>query len=203
MASRQGDAADATEGSSSGGSPPWTAADQAEWEGFFNEHYVRLLTAGVSWGGDQQDAEDAVSVAMLDLNQRWHAVNNKTAYARRVVINYVTHVQRGDRKKIMRLIAAGAFVAASHDDHGLSHSEDDQWVRGLLDQLPPEQRRVMESIYGGLSTTEIAELFGKSEDNVRQHLSKARDRLRKALVREGYKLPPRRTRAASGKEAIQ
>ncbi|MFG1606022.1 hypothetical protein [Actinoplanes sp. NPDC049265] len=97
---------------------------------------MKLLTAGVSWGGDLRDAEDAVSVAMLELNQRWHEVRNRAAYTRRVVLNYTTYVQRGERKLIEKLIAANAFVDTSYDDQVLTRHEDDQRVRGLLEQLP-------------------------------------------------------------------
>lgn len=57
-----------------------------------------------------------------------------------------------------------------------------QRLEVLIDSLPPGQCKVIRlSSFGGLDNTEIAEITGQTESNVRQLLSRGRRRLRELL----------------------
>ncbi len=56
--------------------------------------------------------------------------------------------------------------------------EDNQYIEHLLKCLTPTQQKVIKLVMDGLSTREIAEELGKSDENVRQHLKNCRDRLK-------------------------
>jgi RNA polymerase sigma factor (sigma-70 family) len=169
------------QGDSAPGDQVWSPADQTVWERFFEDNYDVLVSAGVWWGGNLEDAEDAVGYALEELRVRWHEIRNRAGYARRMVINYVTRVQKGDRDKIKRVVARTAYAADQCDDHRLTAYEDEQWILQLLDCLPPTQRAVMERVYDGLSYTEIAQQLGKNLPTVRKHLQWAKERLKKEL----------------------
>ena len=59
--------------------------------------------------------------------------------------------------------------------------EDSQWVRELLNSLPPRQQEVMALIIDEFRPAEIAALLGKDAAAVRQNLLAARRRLRTAI----------------------
>lgn len=163
---------------------PWTTADQVAWERFFEDNYEVLVAAGTWWGHSREDAEDAVDEALVELRLRWHHIRNRAGYARRMVINHVTRVQRGDKAMIKRIVTRTAFTVERCDDHGLTSYEVEQWVLQLFDLLPPTQRAVMERLYDGLSYQEIAVQLGKTTETVRKHLQLARVRLKQELRRQ-------------------
>lgn len=151
-------------------------------EGFFREHYKPLLQFLMYVGATRHEADDAVASAMAELLRRWGEVTDPAAYARKAAMhNFIktktrdkdrTHL-RPERDESSELVPdAGAY------DPALSVWEDWQWVRQLLDSLPPTQRAVMSLIIDGYPATKIAELLGKTSDTVRQNLRLARLRLR-------------------------
>jgi RNA polymerase sigma factor (sigma-70 family) len=181
-----------TDDSAPGHQAVWSPADQTAWEKFFEDTYEVLISAGVWWGGNRQDAEDAADYAMEELRVRWHEIRNRAGYARRMVINYVTRAQQGDRDKIKKIVAKTAYAGDQCDDHRLTAYEDEQWILQLLDCLPPVQRAVMARVYDGLSYEEIAQQLGKNVPTVRKHLQLARDRLKQELSKQGEQVggPP-------------
>jgi len=185
------------------GREEWTDTDQLEWEEFFDSTYEALVTAGVMWGGNQQDAEDAAEFALTELRRRWRTVINRAAYARRVAKNRVANEQKRDRDRVAKLIRKGEYVTDVTDDHGLTEYEDEQWVRQLLDRLPPQQRLVMEHLYSGLSYTEIAETLGKKEPTIRKHLQLARERLREELRKQQERPSPVRAAAPAPRKEVE
>lgn len=166
------------------GEPEWSTTDQQAWEDFFGRCYKPLVAFGIWWGGNQQDAEDAVDYALLELRIRWHRVKEPAAYVRRVVRHYVTRTQRDSKRLADSIDARGAFAEDQCDDQRLIAYEDEQWVLQLLDGLPPAQRAVMALVFDGMSYEEIARHLGKRTDNVRKNLQHARSRLTKELRRQ-------------------
>lgn len=187
---------------------PWSTEDQAAWGEFFEDNYEVLIATGVWWGGSREDAEDAVDYALEELRMRWHEIRNRAAYARRMVINYVTRIQKGDREKVKKIIAKSAYAADQCDDHRLTAYEDAQWILQLLGKLPPTQRAVMELAYDGLPYDEIAQQLGKNVETVRKNLQLARDRLKQELRRQseregGQPLPASPQAAVTRKETTR
>lgn len=168
-------------GDSAPGHQVWSPADQAAWKKFFDDTYEVLIFAALWWGGNKQDAEDAADYALEEIRVRWHKIHNHAGYARRMVINYLTRVQKGDRDKIKRIVAQTAYAADQCDDHRLTAYEDEQWILQLLDCLPTTQRAIMARVYDGLSYTEIAQQLDKKLPTVRKNLQWARERLKQEL----------------------
>ena len=63
-------------------------------------------------------------------------------------------------------------------------SENADWVRGGILELPPRQREVLLLKYfDDLSCREIGEKIGIEESTVKRHLADARKRLRQVLLK--------------------
>jgi RNA polymerase sigma factor (sigma-70 family) len=108
---------------------------------------------------------------------------------------------RGNRRVAQRIIDRGHVPhQEGTDDAQLTAWEDDQWVADVLSVLPPEQRKVMECIAGGLDREETAEVLGKSRATVRQNLRSARARLTELLNPDGGPRQPSPATARSSRE---
>jgi RNA polymerase sigma factor (sigma-70 family) len=134
-----------------------------------------LLRDVIFAGANPQEAEDALSAAMTEVLQRWDAIENPRAYARRAAIsNLIKNKQRGLLRIRDRLIRQGHVPAAQELDSGLSAWEEQEWVTQLLKSLPPAQREVLACVVDDFTQQEIAQLLGKTEAAVRQNLRAAR-----------------------------
>jgi RNA polymerase sigma-70 factor (ECF subfamily) len=75
------------------------------------------------------------------------------------------------------------LVASSDPSLGVEQSERRARVKAALDELPPEQREVLELAYfGGLSQTEIAERTGQPLGTVKTRTRLAGQKLRERLA---------------------
>jgi RNA polymerase sigma factor (sigma-70 family) len=145
---------------------------------FFRDAYQPLLRDVIFAGGHPQEAEDAVSAAMVEVLQRWNAIQNPRAYARRTAINnMIKSRQRGLQRIAERLIERGEVPLEGDEDPGLLVWEQQEWVTLLLKSLPVAQRQVLACMVDMLTPQEIAQLLGKTEAAVRQNLCAARKRL--------------------------
>jgi RNA polymerase sigma factor (sigma-70 family) len=69
-------------------------------------------------------------------------------------------------------------------DRELTVWEDQQWVRQLLESLPPMQRTVMALVVDEFTPAQVAEMLGKTPAAVRQTLRSARKHLKGKLREE-------------------
>jgi RNA polymerase sigma factor (sigma-70 family) len=166
--------------------------EETGFEDFFRSQYRTLLTTLMSVGATLAEAEDAAQAAFMDTFNRWEHINSPNAYVRtaavRQFINTRSRSRQGVRHAVHALETPSEVDAAA--DRDLTVWEGQQWVEQVLDLLTPTQREVVALTIDGLSTKEIAEILGKSAPNVRQHLSLARERLRKVVERgaqEGWR----------------
>ena len=75
--------------------------------------------------------------------------------------------------------AAKAMAARDRTDREVERRDDSRQVRGALDQLPAEQRRVIELAYfGGFTHTEIAALLGLADGTVKGRIRLGLQKLR-------------------------
>ncbi len=145
---------------------------------FFRDAYQPLVRDVIFAGGDPDEAEDAVSAAMIEVLQRWDAIANPRAYARRAAINnMIKSRQRGLPRISARLIERGDVPPEGEEDPGLLVWEQQEWVTLLLKSLPEAQRQVLACLVDMFTAQEIAYLLGKTEAAVRQNLRAARKRL--------------------------
>ncbi len=140
--------------------------------------YRRVFAVCLSVLGDREEAADAVQETFSILWERREeldSVVNKEGYCRAVAKNICL--------KRIRQTSIHDPIEAAHgeqaEDNSIEVRSELGLLRQLLEQLPPSQKRVMIlSSFGSLSTKEIAEATGESEDNVRQLLSRARKRMK-------------------------
>ena len=152
---------------------------------FFRDAYQPLVRDVIFAGGNPDEAEDAVSAAMVEVLRRWDAVENPRAYARRAAVNnMIKSRQRGLRRISERLIQRGDVPPEGAEDPGLLVWEQREWVTLLLKSLPEAQRQVLACMVDTFTPQEIAQLLGKTEAAVRQNLCAARKRLAGCLEGE-------------------
>lgn len=147
-------------------------ADEAErlWREHAGEltRYATLLVGAA-------DAPDIVSIAFLKVMRNNTAPRNMRGYLLRAVTN-VAHDQRRSRQ---RRWARDLHAVRAHS----TDTEDgDIDIRRAVAQLSVRQRAVVYLTYWeDLTAPQAAEVLGITADSVRRHLSRARDRLRKAV----------------------
>ena len=148
---------------------------------FYIAHYLPMVKVLVILDATVEEAEDAVQNAMADFTQRSRTAKapaHPVAYVQRAAIRFFIKERQRERKRLPRELQGGHLVIEAHVDDRLTDWEDSQYVEHLLECLTPVQRRVIELVMAGLSTREIAEELGKTDENIRQQLKNGRDRLK-------------------------
>jgi RNA polymerase sigma factor (sigma-70 family) len=158
-------------------------------DAFFIRSYRNVCKTVMIAGATPDEAEDAASTAFLYMLQRLQAGRPVSGfplrYARTAAVNaFIKEKTRGSSRVAQRLIARQP-ASLHEEDAKLSILEGQEWVAGVLGQLTPAQREVMERIARGLTYEEIAEDLGKSKDVVRRRLCDARARLIQILNPDG------------------
>jgi RNA polymerase sigma factor (sigma-70 family) len=149
-------------------------------EDFFRGAYRKLVACVMYLGATKVEAEDAVAASMAEVLRRWEEISDPLAYARRATQSNFLKEKTRPARLISRLIERGE-VACGYQDAALTVWEDSQWVKQLLDPLPPAQREAITGFMDGYSHAEIARLLGKDPAAVRQNFRAARRRLTLAL----------------------
>ena len=154
---------------------------------FFKDCYRPLVRDVIFAGGHPDEAEDAVSAAMIQVLQRWGTIENSQAYARRAAINYaIKSRQRGLWRITERLVERGHLPMEGDLDPSLLIWEQQEWVTLLLNSLSRTERQVLACVVDAFTPQEIAQLLGKTEAAVRQNLYTARKRLARYLGQAGH-----------------
>lgn len=150
------------------------------------ERYVRLYHKSVfrlalSYVKNEAEAEDICQEAfckLLDCGERFAADENCRAWLFRVTINLSKNLRRSKRFAFLEL---DETIPAAHD---FSDEETALWE--TVSKLPPKYRAVIHlHYYEGYSVKEIAEMTGSTVSTVTTRLARARDKLRKMLLKEG------------------
>lgn len=143
------------------------------------------MTLAMYMGATNEEAEDATEAAMIDMLDRWETIRKPTAYARTAVMREVIKQRAHSQRFVPLSDEDGEHLGGGDRDPGqeeqLTVWEDSQWVRDLLNSLPPRQQEVMALIVDEFRPTEIAVLLGRDPAVVRQNLMAARNRLRTAV----------------------
>lgn len=142
--------------------------------------------------GNAADAEDAMQDALLqtyksarrirkpDAFRTWlyRTVKNSCLMSRRTAAHEPSHVGSLDEERANEVAAA-----APNPEEQTAAGEQRHRFRAAFQSLPRPYRLVafLRDVEG-LSTREVAEVVGISEDNVKQRLHRARTLLRKALA---------------------
>ncbi|MFP4512412.1 MAG: RNA polymerase sigma factor [Acidimicrobiales bacterium] len=158
-----------------------TAAPEAAFESFFRRTYADTVRSLVRTGVDPESAADCAQDAYVRAYTRWWRLrryDDPAAWVRRVATNRAIDLfrTRGRHHRALPTLAAEAKAAVPPPEE----SEDMEDYAALL---PDQQRRVVELCYGrDLTAEQAAAEMGISAGAVRFHLSRARSRLRPAVV---------------------
>jgi RNA polymerase sigma-70 factor (ECF subfamily) len=163
------------------------AGDPSAIEGCLEKYRGLVWSMARQSAGNYADAEDAVQEIFVELwrhARRFDAAMSAestfvTTVARRRLID--RHRRRARQPKVTPLVAEPAASAVSETDH-VETRDEAQRARGLLEQLRPEQRQVLElSFDQGMSQQEIAEATRLPLGTVKTHARRGLMRLRKLL----------------------
>ena len=149
-------------------------------EAFYATEYPKLVKILVLLDATIEEAEDAAQKAMTDFARRSKtagAPDHPASYVRRAAVHFFLKERQRERERPQREVRSGLIIEAYLDDR-LTTLEDEQYIENLLQCLTSTQRQVIKLVMDGLSTREIAEELGKTDETIRQHLKNSRDRLK-------------------------
>jgi RNA polymerase sigma factor (sigma-70 family) len=158
---------------------PSSALEQLE--AFYTAEYKKRVKILVLLGAKPEEAEDAVQKAMMDYakrSQTAQAPDHPASYVQRAAFRFFVKERQRERERQGREIRGGHLVLAEHRDDRLTTMEDEQYIGHLLECLTSTQWQVIRLVMDGLSTHEIAEELGKTDETIRQHLKNGKDRLK-------------------------
>jgi len=151
-------------------------------EVFYAAEYPALVKILVVLHATTEEAEDAAQKAMADFARRSKAgevgPDRAVWYVRKAAIRFFVKERKRGRERLQREVQGGHLVIEEHVDDQLTEWEGEQYIEHLLECLTSAQRQVIRLVMDGLSNREIAEELGKTDENIRQHLKNARDRLK-------------------------
>jgi RNA polymerase sigma factor (sigma-70 family) len=127
----------------------------------------------------EQDAEEAVQVALIQALRWWARITDPGAWIRRVSIREYQRLNARTTEEPTsdeRLLSMRGVVPSAADSAALN--EQERQVLEHLARLPPKQRMMSALRYRGLSQHQIAEELGMTVSAVRQNVLRARSRLR-------------------------
>jgi RNA polymerase sigma-70 factor (ECF subfamily) len=133
--------------------------------------------------GSREAAEDATSLIFTKALDALPSCCDTTfrAWLFAIARNVVADCHRASRPQAS-LDAAGGVADPSPSPDDIAVLRDDETVRGLLAQLPNDQRDVVELRLAGLTGPEIARALGRSHGAIRIAQYRAYARLRSLLA---------------------
>ncbi|HEV2377699.1 MAG TPA: sigma-70 family RNA polymerase sigma factor [Streptosporangiaceae bacterium] len=149
----------------------------------FNSFYQRtasgMLARAIMLCGHEQDAQDAVNEAYLELFRAWERVRGyecPEGWVHRVMVQRIWRIM-GTNDKRRRL----ADRIMTPRQHSLDQIIMVREVMRLLNELPREERGCLIMSCQGLSHEEIAEQLGIKQSVVGSNIRRARRDLKRAL----------------------
>ncbi len=164
------------------------AGQQEAVGGFYDRHAGTLLAVAIRVLGDRAAAEDVVQEVFVQIWQRAadfdRSLGRPLGWAvvmtRNRAIDRLRARIRGDR------LAEQAAADPTPDDGQPPPGDNDRGahVRGVLAELPAEQRSVIElAFFGGLTQTEIAERLGEPLGTIKARIRRGMLRMQEKLRR--------------------
>jgi RNA polymerase sigma-70 factor (ECF subfamily) len=167
------------------------AADLAAWAAGDREAFARLYRRYVNpiyrychrRLGNREAAEDATAIVFTKVltGLTTHRGGPFRSWVFAIAHNVLTDQFRAAKPtEQLEMVAEIVDSSKSPEDQALA-AEEGRWLRGLLGQLPADQRQVVELRLSGLTNPEIAHVLGRNHAAVRSAQSRAVARLRALL----------------------
>jgi RNA polymerase sigma-70 factor (ECF subfamily) len=165
-------------------------ADAAAFEVVFDRYSGAAFSLAYRMCGRQSIAEDIVQETFLSLWRRGGRFDRARGTAcswvlgavRNRAIDSFRHETAKTGRDVSDDAAAERMAARERTDHEAERRDEARHVRGALEQLPAEQRRVIELAYfGGFTHTEIAQMLDIPAGTVKGRMRLGLTRMRLAL----------------------
>jgi len=170
-----------------------TDPDAERFEQLFREQQERVFAVCLRLSGDRVKASELMQDVFVRIWERLHTLRDPAdagAWVRRVALNTVLNIKRGERRRLERVSLAG----------DMAHAPPEAAAHGVLPFATPApiRRMALDDAIAGLSgrsrqvfvlhdvegfaTEDIASMLGTAPSTVRVHLARARAQLREALA---------------------
>ena len=142
----------------------------------FHREYAPMVRLAFLLTRDQQQAEDVVQEAFLEVQRRWSSLLSPGGYLRTTVVNGCHRWLRREQNR-RKILETNMSVVGCDVQHA-----EDQYLVDLLEHLPERQRvAVVLAYYGGFGPKDIAETLGCRPGTAKSLVHRGIRRLRKEL----------------------
>lgn len=133
-------------------------------------------------GFERALAQDAASEAVVRACQRWPRIDQSLrGWLRTVGYRFACNQAQRAREEPIRALAGGWLISPQCDVDVVETLEQENRVLRLLQQLPRQQRRVMQRHLDGFCTKDIGDQLNMLDVTVRSHLRYGRKKLQKLV----------------------
>jgi len=162
------------------------AGDRASYELLVRRHYRSAFTVALARSGNRADAEDLVHDAFVRAGERLEHCRQPEKFAAwlcAIVRNLAHNLRTRGLTPRTTTIRPDTMATSENPERDAQRAELRDRLEAALAQLPVIQREVvLLHDVDGRTHDEIASIVGTSSGMCRQHLFKARKRLRALLV---------------------
>ncbi len=156
-----------------------TAADLEHYIGLFHKAVYRLALSIVHNEAEAEDVCQNAFCKLFDYNGEFEAPENCKAWLFKVTVNLSKNLL-----KSMRFTRSDELDENIPANNGFTENETALWE--TVAKLPPKYRAAIHLYYyEGYSVKEIADMTGEKVSAITTRLARARERLKKMLLREG------------------
>ncbi len=152
-----------------------------EFKAKIQPHYRLMYRVAVSVLRNDDEAADAVHDAVLKLFEKRNQleyISNIKQYCLSVVRNICLNIIR-DRKVYIDINELKDIESNENAHNTIEYSDISNSITRVLERLPDDQKMVFQlSAFGGFSNTEIANMLGITQGNVRVILSRVRKKIK-------------------------
>lgn len=153
---------------------------QIMFEQYYRQVYQDLYRFALYTLGNPQDAEDAVSEAVVDAYQGFQKLRNQESFRPWIFKILSVKCKRKLKEYVNKTLELGdSFEDKSQREWNIEESQD---VRDAFFTLNKEERLIVAmSVFGGYNSREMGEILKLREGTVRSKLSRALDKMQKKL----------------------
>jgi RNA polymerase sigma factor (sigma-70 family) len=156
--------------------------DAEEFDDFFRREYRKLVASVMFVGARREEAEDAVTEAMVLAARRFPDLEHPAVWVRVAAQRlYIKKAQRERELARREQLMSPPAAPARPGDHDLL-----DFVREILATMPPAQATVLALTIDGYTAGEIASMLGCPQTTVRSNLRNARATMAAALKKGGW-----------------
>lgn len=153
-------------------------------ESFFRAHYPTVVRVAHGVVGDVHAAQDVAQDVFIAAERRFSESGfpqRAGAWVRVAAVHTALNTLRGQRRRHLRHLRAGAGAAPAGPEELVLDRESRQEVREALGRLPTRSATVLVLRHSGLSYAEVAEAMDVSAGQVGTMLRRAEAALRKEV----------------------